>query len=239
MKVKRKILFLDLETYGHDFAANMGYITVGSYKWLGENRVYTVTRDNPSKWTKTPENDKKICKKMADIIGEADVTVTWNGTGFDYKFLQARMLHHDLGALKYAGHEDLLMTARKRLGMRPRSLEEVGRFLKCKEQKQKVPKEVWLSVGRGDPRALKVWMSRCESDVKLLEEIYFKLGPLSETHPNVSGHTVEDGYCAFCGEKKLSKQGIKRALRHYRQIYKCGECRKWQTGNPQKYKEVN
>lgn len=229
-----KVLFLDLETYGHDFAANMGYITVSSYKWLDENKVHTITRKNPSQWTKTPENDKDICKQTADVIASADVVVTWNGIQFDYKFLQARMLHWGLGGLKYAGHEDLLMTARKRLGMRPRSLEEVGRFLGCKEVKQKVPKEVWLAVGRGDPKALKVWMSRCESDVRLLEEIYHILGPLSVTHPNVSG-ADSDKACSFCGENKLIKQGIKRALRHYRQNYQCNKCHKWQTGNPIKY----
>lgn len=230
-----KVLFLDLETYGHDFAANMGFITCASYKWLHEKEVHTVTRLNPSKWTKIPENDKSICRQISEIISQADVVITWNGIQFDYKFLQARMLHWGLGSLKYSGHEDLLMTARKRLGMRPRSLEEVGRFLGCKESKQKVPKEIWLAVGRGDPKALKIWMRRCESDVKLLEEIYHKLGPLSITHPNMSGRSIEDGYCTFCTQKKLVKQGIKQALRHWRQNYQCRSCGKWQTGNPQKY----
>lgn|SRR3990167_3311921 len=229
---KAKVLFLDLETYGHDFAANLGYILCGSYKWLGQKQVITIQRKKIVPWIKEAENDKQICEKLAAVIAEAEIVVTWNGIDFDYKFLQARMLRHGLGALKVDGHEDLLRTARKRLGMRPRSLEEVGRFLKCSEQKQKVPKEVWLASGRGDPKAIKTWISRCESDVRLLEEIYHKLGPLSITHPKISNIVSA---CVFCGEQKLQKQGFKRALRHYRQVYQCKNCRKWQTSNPIKY----
>lgn len=233
----RKILFLDLETYGHDFAANLGYILCGSYKWLGEKKVYRAERKSLKPWLTQAENDVAICKELAEAIAQADVVITWNGLDFDYKFLQARMLHHDLGALKIDGHEDLLRTARKRLGMRPRSLEEVGRFLKCRVQKKKIPKEVWLAAGRGDPKAIKEWGERCNLDVLLLEEIYLKLGPLSITHPNVSGKPIDEGYCTFCGRKKLIKQGFKWALRTFRQQYKCGNCHKWQTGKPQKYKE--
>lgn len=232
-----KILFYDLETYGHDFAANLGFITCASYKWLHEDKVHTITRKNPSKWTRTPENDRDICVKMAEVISKADVIVTWNGTDFDQRFLQARMLHWGLGMLKVDGHEDLLKTARKRLKMRPRSLGEVGRFLGCTEQKQAVSKEVWLATGRGDPNALKEWLSRCESDVRLLEEIYHKLGPLSTTHPNVSHTDINSGKCSFCGELKLTKQGRKYALRHYRIQYQCTKCHKWQTGSPKKYEK--
>jgi predicted RNA-binding Zn-ribbon protein involved in translation (DUF1610 family) len=233
-----KILFYDLETYGHDFSANLGYILCASYKWLHEKKVHTIGHKLTGRHVADITNDKFICEQMAALINESDVVVTWNGRDFDHRFLQARMLHHGLGALKWDGQEDLLMTARKRLKMRPRSLGEVGRFLGCKEQKMLVTKEVWMAAGRGEVAGLKEWQSRCVSDVLLLEEIYHKLGPLSNTHPNVTHRQIDGNLCPFCGKDELQSRGRTLALRHYRQRYRCQGCGKWATGNPIKYKNV-
>jgi len=172
LELKMKCLLFDLETYGMDFNADTGFIMVASYKWLGEKKVHTITRKNPSQWVKDFSNDKELCRQMAEIIAQADMVVGWNSRSFDWRFLQTRMTYHRLGVLPPVPHEDGLLTARRTLKMR-RSLENVGKFFGLKTEKEKMDlHKVWFPAACGDPKALKQVIKRCESDVLLLEEAY-------------------------------------------------------------------
>lgn len=229
-----KILLFDLETFGFNFSADAGFIMVVSYKWLGETRVHTITRRNPSEWTKKASDDKEICRQFAKVIEEADMVAGWNSKSFDWRFLQTRMTYHRLGVLPPVAHWDGLNEARRSLKMR-RSLENIGKFFNLETQKERMDlAQVWMPAGAGDPKALKQVIKRCESDVLLLEEAYRLLAPLSKTHPNVS---QTEGKCPVCGSKRLQQRGTIKALRHYRKRYQCQEnkCGRWSTSQPIRY----
>lgn len=215
-----KILLWDLETMGFDFSADKGWILCASWKWLGEKEVHTVEY-------KRPRNDYGVCLRMARLLEEADMHVTWNGKSFDMRFLATRMLKHRLGYLPPVPHEDGLLTARRHLKMR-RSLDNVAKFFEFDEQKSPVSFETWFDAGLGDKKAMQYVVKHCEKDVLVLEEAYKLLGPLSKVHPNVSG---EEGRCPFCGGKDLQKRGRVCALRHYRIRYHC-RCGRWSTSAP-------
>ncbi len=230
-----KCLLWDLETYGMDFNADTGFIMVASYKWLGENKVHTITRKNPAAWVKDFSNDKELCREMAEVIAQADMVVGWNSRSFDWRFLQTRMMFHRLGVLPPVPHEDGLQTARRTLKMR-RSLENVGKFFGLKTQKEKMDlHKVWFPAACGDPVALKQVIKRCESDVLLLEEAYNLLAPLSKVHPNVSMIDGIDNGCPLCKSKKLQQRGKVHALRHYRLRFHCQTCGRWSTSQPIQY----
>jgi uncharacterized protein YprB with RNaseH-like and TPR domain len=233
-----KCLLFDIETYGMDFNADTGFIMVISYKWVGEKKVHTITREKRNEWVKDFANDKEICRKFAKVVEEADMVVGWNSRSFDWRFIQTRMLYHRLGVLPPTPHEDGLLTARRTLKMR-RSLENVGKFFGLKTQKEKMDlQKVWFPAACGDPVALKQVIKRCESDVLLLEEAYNLLAPLSKTHPNVSIiDGVVDG-CPLCKSKKLQQRGKQVALRHYRIRYHCSDCGRWSTSAPIKIKRT-
>lgn len=227
-----KCLIWDIETYGMNFNADTGFIMVISYKWLGENKVYTITRKNPHQWTRRLFDDKDICKQFQKVFESADMHVTWNGTRFDLPFLQTRMMKHRLGFLPSVPHEDGLKTARRSLKMR-RSLENVGKFFGLKTEKEEMNLEkVWLPAAMGNPVALQQVIKRCESDVWLLEEAYNLLRPLSKVHPNVGIIDGEPEGCPLCKSHKLEKRGKVVALRHYRQRFHCLECGRWSTSDP-------
>lgn len=215
-----KILLFDLETFGWDFAADKGFILCASYKWYGEKGVHTI------KYT-GGRDDRSLCKAMAQLIEEADMVVTWNGKDFDMRFLQTRMLKHRLGYLPPVPHEDGLLTARKSLKMR-RSLDNVAKFFKFKNQKTPVSFDEWFEAGLGDKKALSYVIDHCEKDVLVLEEAYKLLGPLSKVHPNVA---KDSNLCPFCGKGKLQKRGFLYALRHYRIRYHC-RCGRWSSSAP-------
>lgn len=225
-------LLWDIETYGMNFSADAGFIMVISYKWLGENKIYTITRNNPSKWSRKLFDDKEICRQFQKVFEQADMHVTWNGTRFDLPFLQTRMLKHKLGFLPPVPHEDGLRTARRSLKMR-RSLENIGKFFELSTEKEEMNlAKVWMPSAMGDPTALKQVIKRCESDVKLLEEAYLLLRPLSKVHPNVGLIDDFPNGCPKCKSKRLQRRGKISALRHFRWRYQCADCGGWSTSNP-------
>lgn len=231
-----KCLLWDIETYGMNFNADAGFIMVISYKWLGEDKVYTITRKNPHKWSRKLFDDKEICKEFAKVFEQADMHVTWNGTKFDLPFLQTRMLKHRLGFLPPVPHEDGLRTARRSLKMR-RSLDNIQKFFDLGTKKEEMNlAKVWMPAAMGDPVALRQVIKRCESDVWLLEEAYLLLRPLSKVHPNVGLIDDFPEGCPKCKSRKLQRRGKVMALRHFRWKYQCSECGAWSTSNPINFK---
>lgn len=232
-----KILFYDIETYGHDFNADTGFVMVISYKFKDDKNVTTITRKNPTEWTKKTWDDKDILRRFIPVYESADLLVTWNGRSFDQRFLQTRMLKHRLGYLPPIPHEDGLLTARRTLKMR-RSLENIGKFFDLQTPKEKMDLEkVWFPAAAGDPIALKQVVKRCESDVLLLEEAYNLIAPLSRVHPNVGIIDGEPDGCPLCKSKKLQQRGKIAALRHYRIRFHCQDCGRWSTSDPIKAKK--
>jgi uncharacterized protein YprB with RNaseH-like and TPR domain len=232
---RSRILFWDIETYGMNFNADAGFIMVISYKWKGETQVHTITRSNPSRWSRKLFDDKEICRAFAKVLESADLHVTWNGTRFDVPFLQTRMLKHRLGYLPPIPHEDGLRTARRSLKMR-RSLDNVQKFFELGTKKEDMNlTKVWMPAAMGDPVALRQVIKRCESDVKLLEEAYDLLAPLSTVHPNVGIIEGRPDGCPLCGVVgHLQKRGRIHALRHYRHRFQCTKCGRWSTSGPVK-----
>lgn len=227
-----KALLFDIETYGMDFNADTGFIMAISYKWAGEKKVYTITREKRNEWVKDFVNDKEICRKFAKVVEQADMVIGWNSRSFDWRFIQTRMIFHRLGWLPPVPHEDGLQTARRTLKMR-RSLENIGKFFGLKTQKEKMDlHKVWFPAACGDPVALRQVIKRCESDVLLLEEAYNLLKPGSKVHPNVGLIDGEPGGCPLCKSTKLQQRGKVFALRHYRIRYHCQQCGRWSTSAP-------
>lgn len=233
-----RLLLFDIETFGFNFNADAGFIMCISYKFKGDKKVTTITRDNPTEWTKKAQDDESICKKFAKVIEEADMIAGWNSRSFDWRFLQTRMLKHHLGYLPPVPHWDGLNEARRSLKMR-RSLENIGKFFGLRQEKEKMDlAEVWMPAGAGDPVALRQVIKRCETDVILLEEAYDLLAPLSKVHPNVSLIDVVAEGCPICKSTKLQKRGKVFALRHYRERYHCQNCGRWSTSEPIKTKRL-
>ena len=234
-----KILFYDIETFGMDFNADVGFIMAISYKWQGDKKITTLLRTNPRDSAQAAMNDKELLKQFIPAYEAADLIVTWNGVSFDNRFVQTRMLKHRLGYLPPAPQEDGLRTARQALKMR-RSLENVGKFFGLKTQKEKMDFEtIWFPAAFGDETAMKQVVKRCEADVLLLEEAYNLLAPLSRTHPNVNIIDGKPQGCPLCGKTKLQQRGTIPALRHYRIRFQCQnpKCGKWSSSQPIRVKE--
>lgn len=165
-----KVAVFDLETTG--LRAGFGRVLCGSVLSYPSEEMFTYTTD-PSR----VYDDRTVAKELRDKLDEHQLLVTWNGKKFDMPFLNTRLVANHMNRLPRKFHLDLIYYAKGWHGIDPggASLERVGAFFGLDETKMVVDQEVWARANAGDPRALAVIVKRCESDVRMTYDVYWKL----------------------------------------------------------------
>lgn len=211
----------DLETFGFDFKADKGFILCGSYKVQGEKEIHTIVRENinADMW-----NDKEVCKKLAKVLSTADRWITHNGKRFDARFLNVRLLKHNLPILPPMGkrHVDTCELTWKNLAMRA-SLKNIQEFFDLKNKKTPVDLQTWTKAAAGNVAALKDVVEHCESDVLMLEEYAEKILPIQNMQENEKFHTCNPKFLRSNGYRVTDKKTFKRLF--------CLKCSSWFRGN--------
>lgn len=212
---------LDHKQLKRDF----GIICV-AWKWLGQSKVHAVAVD-----PKDPFNDLEVVKKIHEVIAEADVIVAHNGDDFDHKKLNTRIIYHGLPPLPPIKTIDTLKVARKHFGFSSNRLDYLGKYLGVG---RKIPThyDLWLEIMEGNATALKYMVKYNKQDVLLLEDVYLKLRPFMQQHPNRNLTSRHAPVCPVCGSKDVTKQGFKHSRTATKQQYQCRAegCRAWFVG---------
>ena len=79
----------------------------------------------------------------------------------------------------------------------------------------------------GDKSAWEQMKAYNVQDVILLEEVYLRLRPWIQNHPNVTMYDGDLDACPRCGEDAMTKQGLKRNKTTTVQQYRCSACGGW------------
>lgn len=139
-----------------------------SYKWLGENQVYTLT------WDKN-QDDKFMLEQFIDVMNEADILVAHFGDKFDMKWVKTRALKHGLEMLPNYVTVDTKWLASKHFYLNSNKLDYIAKFLGFEGKIQTEP-ELWDKIIlEKDNKALIQMIEYCEEDVRQLEKVYNKL----------------------------------------------------------------
>ncbi len=219
-----RILLWDIESTGlkGDFAT---ILCIG-YKWFGEKKVSVISiTDYPETFKKDPGDDSRLMKDFMKVYNQADMTVTYYGTGFDRKMMYTKLLEHNLPIPANIPMVDLFWTVKGNTTLSRKSLATVSEFLKLKTHKTLVLGRVWKKAMSGHGPSIKYIIEHCIADVKVLEETYVRLRPLVRTHPRVSGAEP----CRYCGSLHLQRRGISRTALSERQRVQCQKCSGWDT----------
>jgi uncharacterized protein YprB with RNaseH-like and TPR domain len=219
---KRVILF-DLEFMHLNWGADLGMIYCMGWKELGESRTHLE-----SVWdTKQahPLDDKELCKRLRDILIEADMLVTYNGIKCDIPFLNTRLLHNGLDPLPPIAHKDVYYTAKFKLKLSRNRLFDVQTFLGFKNKKTPVDLVKWLHALVGNKKAQDEILHHCYQDVKVLQDAYLKLRPLMLSHPRLHDH----GTCNKCGGRLLRNKIYHTANKYHKITLKCQKCHGYET----------
>lgn len=195
------------------------------YKWLGENKVHSISLlDDPKRFNRDPHDDKYVVSEFHKVLSTADCIVAHNGDNFDYKYLKTRMLFHGLPTLPPVTAIDTYKVAKSQLLFNSNRLDYLGKYLGFGGKKS-TPKGLWLKVLAGDRAAIKVMVDYNKRDVTLLEKVFMKLRPFVANHLNreLFGKTG----CPRCGSTKIQSRGFHRAISNVYRRWQCQSCSGW------------
>jgi len=117
-------------------------------------------------------DDSRLAVAIRDEIEKHTISCGYFSKGFDIGFLNARLLYHGERLLKPMLHHDPIWGFKGWRGVKigSASMKNVAEYLGL-EAKEAPPKEVWVKAGMGNKEALKIIISRCESDVRITWDI--------------------------------------------------------------------
>lgn len=194
------------------------HIHCASWKWVGEEKVYTATEKNRC--------DKYIVQKLSEAVNKADYIITHNGVKFDNKKLLTRVIAHKLPPLPTLPNVDTLKEARSIAAFTSNRLDYIGQYLDVGRKLKNSP-NLWYDAFFGKKAALKEMLEYNIQDVLLLEEVYKEIKPYMRKHPNFNAIAGTTHNCPSCGSDNLTKRGFAVTTVGRKQRFQCMDCGHW------------
>ena len=234
-----KILFFDTERappiawfwesnkeqyIGHNQILQYGFFTSIQWQWEWENdpSAYSLA-DNPSAFKNDPSSDKRVVQKAADLIDDCDILVAHNGKRFDWRHFKARMIFHKIKPVKKPYIVDTLAEA-KTAAFPSNSLKGLAKHLNIIEKGYNETDMADLISGPIAKRldAIRMQTAYGLKDIPPLKELYYRLRPYSEKHPNIGAFTGLP-CCPKCGSDHIVNRGtsVIQGGNALRQQYAC------------------
>ena len=238
-KTNAKVLLMDIET-----APNLGY-TWGKYeqniieferdwymlcfaaKWLDSKSVMTSALPDFSLYKKDKENDKEVVKALWKLFDEAEVLIAHNGNRFDIKKANARFLALGMNPPSPYQKVDTLSEARKYFKFDSNKLDDLGKYLGVGRKADTGGWSLWKGCMEGKPSSWKKMIKYNKQDVTLLEDVYLKLRPWINNHPNMNLLDNKTKLCPKCGSSKVQKRGFSYTTISTFQRWQCQSCKGW------------
>ena len=219
------------ETVGQTQIKAPGYILCMCWSWLGEKPQSISIYQNRS-WKRGIKNDDRaVVAKAHELLSEADIVVGHNIRTFDMTTLNARFALYGFPPPTPYKICDTLEILKKRMRLPSNSLESASHYFGI-QIKDKQPFTLWRDCMEGIPEAWNRMVSYCAHDVTVVEQLYMKLIPWADLHPNM-GLYEPDGSpvtCPKCSGKDIIKKGVYRTTVHTYQQYQCKSCGGWSRG---------
>ena len=238
-----KILFWDIETaptrgwVWRNYEDNLirtdhdWYMLSFACKWAHSDDIKVFGLDDFPTWKKDKEDDRELVNKLWSYIDEADILVAHNGDQFDIKKANARFIIHNLSPPSTYKSIDTLKIARANFKFGSNKLNDLATYLGIGEKLAHTGAHLWFGCMNGDPEDWKMMKRYNVHDVKLLEEVYYRLRGWHKTHPNINLYDHTDG-CPKCKSMNIQKRGFEIKVATKRQRFQCQDCGGWFSGGP-------
>lgn len=190
-------------------------------KWLFEEEVMSDVV--------TPEealnrDDYRVTRSLWKLMDEADVLIAHNGLKFDIKMINGRFFKHDLDLPSPYQVIDTFRHATKRFRLPSSGLNFIAKMLGL-GKKDDTDFQLWVDCMKGDTEALKKMDKYCKQDTKLLEDVYLKMRPYIQPHPNLGIYIESDvQVCPACGSDELESNGTYATTVNLYESYRCKCC---------------
>lgn len=236
-KLETKILFIDIETAPIEarvwkiFDENIGlnqiikdwHLLSWSAKWLSDKEVMYQDQRNREKMS----DDKEICKKLWELVDQADIVVAHNGDRFDVKKINTRFIENGMFPPSKYRTVDTLKIVRSKFGFTSNKLEYVAMKL-CKKKKMTKRKfsgfSLWNACLENNQKAWDEMEKYNKQDVLVLEELYRKIVSWDS---KLNYTVLNDGVnTCSCGSTEFKNSGYSYTNSGKFIRYKCTFCGK-------------
>ncbi len=231
-----KILFLDTEnapnlsyTWGKwqqdviKFDRSWYFLCFGA-KWAGDKKTKVHALPDYPVYSKNKENDRDLVKELHGYLDEADIVIGHNAKRFDLRKANARFAYHKLPPPTPYKVVDTLRMCRQFFQFDSNKLGDVGEFLGIGGKLPHTGFHMWLGCMGGDPKSWVTMKRYCAQDVDRAEEIYHRLKPWAESHPNLTHYSRVDAACPVCQHKHTVSKGWKYYSTGRKQRRQCKKC---------------
>jgi len=230
--MKPKILIWDIETkpakayiwqaktefVGNDMMIDDGGMLMWAAKWHGEKEIFTST---------IREGEKKCLQKLWKLLDEADITVAHNGNRFDVKKVNGYFFKHGMQPTSKFAKVDTLLVARKNFNLMSNKLDYLAKMLGVGGKVVHTGFDLWKRCMANEDKAWKKMIQYNRNDVVILENVYNKILPWADTHPNLAAYVdPEEPTCRNCGSTDIKKNGVEYTNAGKYQRYRCNSCKK-------------
>lgn len=203
-----------------------------SAKRLNEKRV--IFKHTGGRGVEKVRDDRPLLGELWKVLDAADIVVAQNGKEFDLKKINARLAMYKMPPYSPVRVIDTMLAARRHFGFTSNRLAWLSEHLTAakKSKHRAFPGfELWLECLKDNPKAWRVMQKYNAIDVIATEQLYLRLRPWIENHPNLA--TYLDGNtprCPKCGSEKLISNGFRtNQYGRYRRL-QCQACGGWAFG---------
>lgn len=192
-------------------------------RWYGKNQVMFKSTFHHGK--------KEMLEHIHSLLDEADAVLSWNGAGFDSKHIRREFIENGMKPPSPYVEIDLMKVAKKQFKFPSNKLDYVAQTLDVGKKVQHEGFQLWLDCIDGSRSAWAKMKEYQLQDVNLLIDLYEKLLPWIDNHPNIHAYSDEHpGGCVTCGSKNIHSHGYKvNSAGRYRR-YRCQDCGKFMRG---------
>lgn len=206
-----------------------------AWKWYGEKAVHCAGLiDFPQTFKKDLNDDSALVKLLWELFDAADVLIAHNGRDFDVRKTNARFAKHGLRPPSPYQIVDTKLSASKHFKFPANSLKQLAIFLGLDHKMEAGGFDLWFACMQGDPKAWAKMKKYNKQDVVVLEQVYDRLRPWMDSHPNITLGS-EVGYaCPRCGSTHVERRGWTYLKSWRAQRFVCQDCGRWSKGPREK-----
>jgi len=191
-------------------------------RWYGKNQVVFKSTHHHGK--------QEMLEAIHALLDEADAVLSWNGAGFDTKHMNREFIEAGMNPPSPYIEIDLMKVAKKKFKFPSNKLDYVSQALEVGQKVQHEGFQLWLDCMAGSASAWKKMKAYQLQDVNLLIDLYEKLKPWIDNHPNVNTTDGEYENCVACGSEHVVRNGTRVLSTGKYARFQCQDCGKWMRG---------
>lgn len=192
-------------------------------RWYGKNQVIFKSTHHHGK--------QEMLDHIWQLLDEADAVLSWNGAGFDSKHIRREFIENGMKPPSAYVEIDLMKVAKKQFKFPSNKLDYVAQTLDVGKKVQHEGFQLWLDCMDGNRSAWAKMKEYQIQDVNLLIDLYEKLRPWIDNHPNINLYNGgEEEGCVACGSKNLERNGKRVTMSAVYNRYRCRDCGKSMRG---------